>query len=180
MSRFSVAVILLVITAAIAFFVIVPRWQAVQEARSTVAELQTFHDQLVALAARRDELTRQYNQIPEDDLTRLHAMVPAGRDTAAFLVDLEAIAQHAAVSIDQVDFASADKSTGALPKSEARDYAVIPVGLSLHGSYENFRAFLNELERDQRLTDVGEINFSAAAAGQSSPAVLRGAIYYRK
>lgn len=180
MSRLIIAIILLVITAAIAVFVIRPQWDKITALRQSLRELGAFNDELNRLAVRRDELTNEYNQISEADLVKLSLIAPADRRAASVLIDLETLALKSGVAIDQVDFLAGEKtSTQGLTLPSSQLFGAIPVTLNLRGSYETFRGFLTALERNLRLIDVDEIAITSSQ-GKEAPITLKGTIYYRK
>lgn len=180
MSRLTAAIILLVITAVIAGFVIRPQWKKIAALRQAIGELEAFHNELTELAARRDELTGEYNRIPEADLERLRAIAPQDRRTAPVLIDLETMALKSGVSLDQIDFTAGEKiSVQGLTPASARLFGAIPVTLNLRGNYEAFRDFLMAAERNLRLIDVDEITITPGR-GKETPITLKGIFYYRK
>ena len=177
MSRLTTAILLLFLTAGIAFFLIVPQWRKVGEVRSAIQDLSALHAELTELAASRDALVAEYNAIPEADLEKLRAIAPAGREASAVLTDFEALAVKHLLSLDQVDFTGNGNAPGAL--APARRFGTLPVALSLRGSYENFREFLLDLEHNLRLADVDEVTITTGQ-GKETPITLKGAIYYRQ
>ena len=179
MSRFAAAIILILLTAAAVGFLILPQWRRIGEMRSTVAELQAFHEELAGLAATRDMLIAEYNTVAEADLAKLKGMAPADARTTSVLTSFEELARRNSLALGQVDFLGEKNQTAALAAPTARRYGAIPVSLTLRVVYENFRDFLSALEHDLRIFDTNEITFAAAQANQATIS-LKGQIYFRR
>lgn len=179
MSRISVAIVLLLLAAAAVWFWIVPGWREAGETRQAIQKLEELSAELNNLAVRRDELTQQYNRIPEADLEKLEAMVPGEPSTGTALVDFETLAARHGVSLERVDFSGASPAVGGLERPGPMHYAAVPVTLNLRGSYAEFREFLPALERNLRLIGVNEFSLASGESGDLS-IILKGAIYHRR
>lgn len=176
MSRLTLGIVLLALAAAAAFFGLRPEWQQAQSLRAEIAKLQSLHEELLSLAERREALRSEYNAIPEPDLEKLKAMLPAEPGTAAVLGDFEALAQGHGLVLERVEFSTAEPAASGLALV-GRRYAALPFTLALRGSYEGFRAFLGSLESNLRLADVREVNFGSGQ-GASLTVTLKGRIYH--
>lgn len=179
MSRLTSAIILILLTAAAAVFLVMPQWRRIGEERAAVAEFQAFHEELAGLAANRDALIAEYNTVAEADLVKLKGMAPADARTTGVLTSFEELARRNSLALGQVDFIGEKAPTAAIAAPTARRYGAIPVTLTLRGGYENFRDFLSALEHDLRIFDTNEITFAAAQAKQAT-INLKGQIYFRR
>ncbi|MBI4132444.1 MAG: hypothetical protein HY474_02315 [Candidatus Sungbacteria bacterium] len=179
MSRIAAAIIFLALAAAAIAFGALPQWRRVVEVRSALAELQSFHTELTALAANRDALIAEYNTIAEADLAKLQILAPSKPKTTDVLIGLEELARRNGIILGQVDFTAPASQSGALPAPAARRWTALPVTLSLRGSYDGFRNFLTTIERDLRLFDSDEIIFSSPG-GREATASLKGRMYFRR
>jgi Tfp pilus assembly protein PilO len=182
MSRLTVAIVLLLLTAGVVFFIIAPQWQQISATRAEIQRLQDLNAELAELDALRESLTQQYNAISEADMDKLEAIAPPTPDTARALVDFEALALKNGVVLDRVDFISSEKASGGgLQAPSARSYVPLPVTINLKGSYDAFRSFLSGLEQNVRLFDVSEINLGGGEKDITHfSATLSGKIYFRK
>ena len=104
-------------------------------------------------------------------------MIPASRDTARVLVNFETFARESNVVLERVDFMQRPPPPPRPPAGGERASA-IPIVIGIRGRYEGFRSFLSALERNLRLTDVANVNFSAGET-QALSVSLQGRIYYR-
>lgn len=179
MSRFSVAVVVVFLAVATVFFVVLPQWRGIGSLRAEIGGLEALNDELAKIADQRDLLTKEYNAISDEDLAKLRSIAPANSDNSTVLVDFEALAQKNNLVLSQVDFNAGEKNQIAGAAARSRVFGAIPVTLALRGSYEGFRGFLQALERNLRVMDVSEINFSGGD-GKSLSTSVRGRIYYRR
>lgn len=180
MPRFIATAFLLAITTATAYLFIMPQWRTVREMKAAIRVLESVNSELNELAVSRDQLVNEYNAILQSDLDKLEAMVPADRGTASALSDFESLASRHGLSLDQVDFFPAEPpATGGLALPAASGSGALPVALRLRGSYEGFREFLGDLERNLRLTDVDEAAIISSTAGRDSPMTVKAVMYYR-
>ncbi|MFY9461959.1 MAG: type 4a pilus biogenesis protein PilO [Candidatus Sungiibacteriota bacterium] len=188
MSRLTFAIILLVAGAALFIFGVLPAWEDVSAARLEIRKLIRVNDELQAIAKTRDELTEQYNSISQSDLVRLSAVLPQGLDSAQFLRDMEALATRHGLFLKSLDFIKQPTTvtvSASIQLPATRLYAPANVSFNVRGTYESLRAFLVDLEKMIRITDISDITFTAQAAvpkeGVIGPALfeyaLKGAIY---
>lgn len=180
MPRFTVAVAILLVATAVAFFFIVPQWEQVAKLRASITRLRLLHDELQELVALRDELSEDYTSIPEGDLGRLRAIAPSHPSISSALVDLETLSTQHGMNLERIDFLDAERSRSAnLAPGAARFTTPIPLTMGLKGGYDSFRAFLTALEQNLRIVDVEEVNLTSSDGVNFSLAV-RGAMYYRR
>lgn len=160
-----VSIILIVCGGLIFFLFTNPRVQAVQALR---AEEQRFDEALTRskeLGALRDELLTKYNAIPTADLEKINALLPDAVDTVRLIIEINGIAaRHGMtlldISVGNVETGSAD--SGATLGPSRMPYGSVSLGFSVVATYDRFRAFLADLERNLRILDVDSISFSEA------------------
>lgn len=180
MSRFTIGIVLLFTTLALVFLLIVPQWGKIGATRSEITRLQTLNDELTKLAERRDLLTREYNAISEDDLTKLGSIVPRGPDTGTALVDFESLSAKNGLYLSRIDFSGEAMPKGGLVPSESRLAISMPVSLAVRGNYSSLRSFLRDLEYMLRIFDVSDISFGGGQMTTDQTEVsLKGKMYYR-
>ena len=188
MPRLTFAIILLAAAALLFVFGVLPAWNDLGAVRLEIRKLIRVNDELQAIAKTRDELTEQYNAIPQSDLVRISAILPAGFASAQFLRDMEALATRHGLFLKNLDFVkqpapAAISSSIQLPAT--RLYAAANVLFNVRGTYESLRAFLVDLEKMIRITDISDITFTAQAAVSKEGAIgpqlfeyaLKGVIY---
>lgn len=113
----------------------------------------------------RTGLLAKYNDIAAADREKLERMLPDHSDTVRFVIDTDTIA--AAHNLALLNITVADKAASAAPRADAIGpseslYEATEFIFGLRGSYEDFRLFLEDVERNLRLTDSVFISFGAA------------------
>ena len=177
MPRSVLALALFALAVLVGYFGAVRQWEEISVVREEIARLQAISEELTALAEERDRLLAAYNAIPEADLANLRLMIPASPDTARVLVNFETFARESNVVLERVDFMQ-QTSAAALAPAGGERASAIPIVIGIRGRYEGFQSFLSALERNLRLTDVANVNFSAGET-QALSVSLQGRIYYR-
>lgn len=184
MTRLTFAIVLLVLASAIFVFGLFPAWSGVQMARAEIQKLIRLNDELQEIARIRDDLTAQYNAIPQSDLNKLSAMLPSGFGSAQFLRDMEALATKYGMFLKNIDFVTKEKTqTTQIQLPVQRLVASIDVSFNARGSYESFRSYLKDLEKMARIIDISDISFSGVQlAVEKGPVLLeysmKGVTYY--
>ena len=173
MNRALVPIILVIL--AVALFVIYTD-SAYQQTKSINAELAQYNtalDQSEQVLALRDQLLAKRNALPEDGISKLQLLLPDNVDNIRLIIDINDIAvryhlQVEGISLGGAQGASAKQIPGsAAPVSTAVGSANSPIGsvtlgFSVTASYNDFRAFLQDLERSLRLVDVTNVSFTSA------------------
>jgi len=185
MPRLIITIILLFGSLVIGFGYLRPAWQEFKNLGQETRNLEAISAELDLLIENRDALIKKINAISPSDLGRINSAVPRSPQAAKFLVNLENLTLSQGMIITSVDLVSpsgekreqTQQSPGLQPqpggiiptperaKSELLEF---PVGLKLSGSYESFKKFLGELEKNLRITDVLEMGFAAPTQTQTN------------
>ena len=141
------------------------------------------------LKERSDELLTKYNNFAPADLSRLRKMMPDHADNIRLTIEVESLAASHGIILRDVSFevdqdeterrnAVADVSlvTTGGPIADSREYESLDVTFTMEGDYEQFTAFLKDLEKSLRILDIVSLSFESATddlagAGVTSPAV---------
>lgn len=138
------------------------------------------------LQARRDELTETYNGFSRQSVEALEIMVPNSVDNIGLIQEIQRMALRLGIVIKNVNFdpnqvepedgefeeGVEDETPGTSTQpvqTIARRGAVETNGLydtfllefTIEGSYSDFVTFLQELEKNLRIVDISNINFTA-------------------
>ena len=184
MPRFAFVIVLIGLVAAVLVFGLLPAWSGVQTVRPEIKKLIRLNDELQEVARIRDELTVQYNAIPQGDLNKLSTMLPSGFGSAQFLRDMEALATKHGMFLKNIEFVTKEKTqTTQIQFPAQRLVASIDVSFNTRGSYESFRSYLKDLEKMVRIIDISDLSFSGVQlAEQKGPVLLeysmKGVTYY--
>lgn len=146
---------------------VVPEYEQVNLLRAEVAAKQQTLDEQRTIVEKVSALLTRYQSIPKLGEV-ISVALPADEDVASAFQQIYAIAAASGISIQQFS-----ANTGlSLGTNDPDNVAVRAVGtaqlnLYLVGSYENFKAFLETLERNMRIMDV--VNLRIQSAGRSAP-----------
>lgn len=121
----------------------------------------------------RTGLLDKYNHIPLEDRERLEKLLPDHIDSVRLIIEVNNVASKYEMTLKNIGLTDSDASpkgstalTPALTTQGTigpQEKHFKPVGLKFNvsGSYDNFRAFLKDLESNLRLVDVVAITFRA-------------------
>lgn len=161
--------ILLFISGALAIqYLVMPKWQEINQIRTELAAVQDTLDQTKNLVRLYDDLDARYQQVSPDDITRVTDFLPPKPDIGDLLIDMDTLVKNAGMRLDNIAFedtAGSSVTAVAAPNSEdssAGRNLIEPLKFSLRvsGSYEQFQTFLDSVENNLRLVDVQRIGFS--------------------
>lgn len=145
---------------------------AYQRAKGLQVQVGSFDDALgkaLELKASRDALLSKRNTFSAESVQKLERVLPDNVDNIRFVIDINNIAARRSLSLKNVSLGTVSdskSSRSALAIGASGD----PVGsaeisFALVASYDDFLAFLQDLEHSLRLVDVEKISFKAAATG---------------
>lgn len=116
---------------------------------------------LDAIVEARDRLIINYNSISKAEIERLSKALPMNVDTVRLALDLDTIASRYGISISDVTLytGSEQNSSEFSVGGTGTPYEKVEVLISFVSNYENFRLFLEDLEKSLRIMDVKGLNF---------------------
>lgn len=189
MSKIIFALILIGVGVAGYQFVFLSQLEQVKTASLEARTIDGAVSELSDLAAKRDQLAETYNNVKASLLAKLDASIPTGPGASALLSDLDVIAKRNGVILKAVDFgeavpaARAGQSTQKVPANAQivapqQGVQILPLKFQVIGTYAAFRAFLRDVELNQRLIDVIQINFGASI-GDAHQFDIHAKTYYQ-
>lgn len=143
------------------------------------------------LTALRDSLVARFNTLSSEQLSRLEKLLPDNVDNIRLIIDIDNMAKARGVKISDFGFAggnnnntgtgansgadmSAGQARGVSPASEEQipgvrgapslPYEAIALTFSARGSYEDFLAFLSDLEKSLRVVNIKSITLDSKDA----------------
>lgn len=173
MNRGIFPIILVVLAVALFMFFTDDTYQSTKELRATLTQHETVLSQSEAVLELRDQLLARRNNISQDSIARLQQMLPDNIDNIRLIININDIAarHHMQVQGISVGGQRSDEDTGSTVVPIGPGAAAIgsvTMGFSVDASYEDFLAFLNDLEHSLRLIDVTSISFAASGKGADS------------
>ncbi len=167
MSRFTAAIIFLVIGISMLVFLVWPAYTSVMHSRDLLATQNIAIDKLNSIIKSRDLLQEQYGSISASDSEKLNEFIPSGTGIRKLLVGVGALASRDGMALKNIDFTSqtavASQPTSVLTGASSKQngpYQTLPFHFSISGSYESFLKFLNDIQLSVRTIDITEITFS--------------------
>lgn len=142
------------------------------------------------LQARRDELTQTYNGFSRTSVDALEIMVPNSVDNIGLIQEIQRMALELGIVVKNVNFDPTQvepedgeveegvEETAETPTQSAQNiprrgavesnglYDTFLLEFTIEGSYDDFVAFLEELELNLRIVDISNINFTASSLDQ--------------
>lgn len=144
---------------------VVPEYERVNLMRGEAqAKQQTLDEQRVILDKVSSLLTR-YQSIPKLGEV-VSVALPAGEDVAGAFQQIYTIAAASGVSIQQFSVNTGIGLGGASDKEggqAVRSIGTAQINLYLSGTYENFKSFVEAVERNMRIMDVVNIKVQPAS-----------------
>ncbi|MCC7500191.1 type 4a pilus biogenesis protein PilO [Candidatus Nomurabacteria bacterium] len=144
---------------------------AYQDVKSLVAQASSYDNALERaqeLRARRDTLLSEYNTFSTENRQRLLRALPDNVDNIRLIIDINNIAARHNLTLANVelgDVSNSRISRDALSVGTSGDaVGSVEVTFALLATYEDFLAFLQDLEHSLRIVDIESIGFTSPAA----------------
>ncbi len=166
MARFLIPLIL--IGAAIGLFVVYinPTYQHTKELALQKQSYDGALDKLNELLKRRDDLLAERATFASQDVLKLEHVLPDNVDNIRLVIDINNIAARHSLVLTDVslgtvsDGATARNAVAVGPSGS--DLGSVEVGFAVKATYEEFVAFLQDVEHSLRIVDVSKISFIAS------------------
>ena len=166
--------------AAIGLFVVYtnPGYNDVNALRTKQAAYNQALNNSQELLKVRNDLTDKYNNMSSTDRDRLTKLMPDNVDNIRLIIDIQNIAlahgmnpkdikYDARAGIQGSDTTATPLTPGDLSNNQ-KSYGVFELEFSVTGPYQNFLAFVKDLEQSLRLVDIESVTFQAADTGSTA------------
>ncbi len=156
---------LVLIAAAIGLFIVYidPTYTGDQALAAQHSSYQGALSTAKQLRAQRDQLLSKRNTFPTDDVQKIQEMLPDTVDNIRLIIDINNIAARHGLSLKNVqlgDVSSGSSAGSATAVGQSGDpVGSVELGFTLSSNYDDFRAFLADLEHSLRLINVEKITF---------------------
>jgi Tfp pilus assembly protein PilO len=131
-----------------------------------------------------DDILTRYQTFDQQDINKLEKMVPNSVDNIGLVFEIDRLAAQYGILIENAQFdpVSEDEDADTPAATQSRRpqvadsslYEAFDLEFAVQGSYANFVAFLEKLEKSLRLVDIRSITFNSSAnATQSVSDVYR-------
>ncbi len=115
----------------------------------------------------RDQLLAKRNSFSTTDLNKLQSILPENVDNIRFIININSIAAHHNLVLSNVDIGDISQSKDApADAGAANPIGSMDIGFAVGtANYDDFIAFVQDLEHSLRLIDIEKISFSVPASG---------------
>lgn len=173
MLRYIVPIILIVIAGAGFILFTNPIFKDISEIKNEIASYNEALNNAKSLENERDKLTKKYNAINPNDLSKLQKFLPDNVDNIRLILEIEKIASPYGMVLKDVKYDVTEKEStiqkqiqsGAvvnpLMENEDKEYGTLDLEFSTEGKYSSFVDFVKDLESNLRIVDISSIVFSS-------------------
>jgi len=189
MMRFIMPIVLIGISISVFFMFTDPLYKDVGTLGTKVTSYNEALNNSTMLENERDKLTAKFGTINPDNLTKLQKLLPENIDNIRLILEIEKIASPYNMVLTDVKYNATDKSVaaptvsetqgGAIAKSVVKNYGIFDLEFSTTGSYNNFIAFLKDLESNLRIVDMLSVEFSSdtSTSANNNPKTASSEVY---
>jgi len=162
------SIVVIIISVATFVLVVQPQYNEIKEMQSKETELEDVLDNARRLQSLRDSLLDKRKAISNSDIRRLEKLIPESADNVKLILEFEQIADRHNL---QLQAASAVKEEeGQQTQSfdiETNDYGTITLDFTINGDYTDFVAFLKDIEKNLRITDIRSLTISPPGGNEA-------------
>ncbi len=174
-----------------AYFIVMPKFSAARAARAEVSLAQADVQKRQGQLATVQRLAADY-EVKQNRLEPVALALPDAPRIPELLANLDVLAKQSGLLIASLQITPVaievkpNETQGALPKRtqllrRAENLGVLEINVGLKGKYPNVKAFLANLEQNQRLMDTDSLNFGLVEAESGlQEYVLKIQTYYQK
>ena len=142
----------------------------IQSLQQQVDDYNTALERGKELDEEREKLIAQRNSFSQEDRDRLRRLLPDNVDNVRLVLDMDTIAQQYGMRMQNVSIqegpGSSEGGQTAIGDS-GQPFGSLTLNFSVTATYEDFKEFLEQLERSLRIVDVESLSFSAPSADGS-------------
>lgn len=116
---------------------------------------------------KKDELLTKLGEIPEADRESVETILPSSLNFVRLVSQIDSVASRYGISIDNISSKELSSVTGSSIETAgpSKPYSSATIGFSFDASYDQFQAFLDDLEKSLRILDIRSIELAATETG---------------
>ena len=163
----------MILSGTVVFLKILPVREDIKERQKQKIAVNVLLKEMKGLVEMESELKKEYSNIPEADLLKLKEVAPSERKLTDYIVKIATLSEEIGIGLPVISFGAegAAQNVGA--------FGATSIAMKLDGSYDSLKSFLKEIEKFVRITDIGNLSFSAPEKiGSSLQITLTGRIYH--
>lgn len=167
MNKNILALILTVISVALATTFTWPKYKDLQSEVEKKSDYEKAIENYVSLISTRDKIQADYRSIPVTDIDeKLEKMIPDHVDSVRLIIDVKSIIEKYGIKATNIDVNMPDVKESPLkdnlvkrPLSGSTQPSVVTLSFNMTTTYKTMQAVLKEIERSLRILDISKISF---------------------
>lgn len=175
--RFAIILLLIIILGSGWLFFLGPRWEDLNTERAAFKNQQEIFISRENRLEKLEKITRDYEGIAEEKIKKIESVLPSVEDLPGIFVQMEALAKENEFILSSVEIKKEESGIRNLAFAEASageqvqrtpdsfgESRIKEIGITLkleNGSYERFKKFLSEVEKNLRILDVISVSFDS-------------------
>ena len=177
MIKMVLSVLGLVAAGGIFFAYTQPHYDDIRATKAQIAEYDQALDRAAELQNLKQSLLSRYNAFNPANLERLQKLLPDHVDNVRLVLDLDRLASQHGMALQNVVIsnpaseAGQQSTVGNVITASKQKYDSLTLEFSTLGSYQSFKAFLQDLEASLRIVDLVSLKLqpggSSAQPGQT-------------
>ena len=174
MTKLVIAGIGFILSGSIFFAYTKPSYENVGIIKAQIAQYDEALQKAAELDALKNTLIAKRNSFSQADMERLKLMLPDHADNISLILELDSLASHYGMALENADVTSNSSTAGATEATagdvigNSPSYSTITLHFSTFGTYEHFRSFMRDVETSLRLVDLVSLTVAPDAATKGS------------
>ncbi|TRZ50808.1 hypothetical protein D4R99_05365 [bacterium] len=168
-----IALLLIVASIGVFYYIATPLYGEVQALRSTKAEYDQALSRSQEAQKVRQALETKYNSISVENLDRLRSFLPDHIDNIRLIIEIDKIAgrynmtvSNAQVTVPQSNTSSNNPNEATIVE-EPMVYGTGKLNFSVSGTYDEYLSFIKDLEQSLRLINITSVSLTTGTSSSS-------------
>ncbi|MBI2611109.1 type 4a pilus biogenesis protein PilO [Candidatus Kaiserbacteria bacterium] len=171
MIRIVLSIAALAIAGSVLFFYTQPTYERVLALETEIGEYDQALKKAAELQALKQSLLSRYNAFNPIDIDRLHKLLPDHVDNVRLVLDLDSLAGRHGMALQNVTLSNptANSEKGAIGAigGGRQKFNSLTLKFTTHGTYANFRGFIEELGQSLRIVDPVSLSLQGGSDNSS-------------
>ncbi len=150
-----------------------PTYAQISGLNSQLQQYNAALDQSTQVRQVRDTLLSRRNTFSTSDVNRIERLLPDNIDNIRLIIDINDIAARYHLQLANVAVSSQAASSAGGVGGGGGPLGTVDLSFTVGATYDNFVAFLQDLQRSLRLIDVTRIKFDTANTDPSAKGALK-------
>jgi Tfp pilus assembly protein PilO len=168
MFKTIISIVCFVAAGAIFFLYTQPTYDKVKASSTQIAQYDEALNKAAELQQLKQTLLSKYNTFNPADVERLQKLLPDHVDNVRLILDIDSIAGKHGMAIQNVVVSSSQSvstsqtAIGTVSSSKQK-FDSLTIKFTSQGTYENFRAFLGDMQKSLRIVDLTSLTITRTA-----------------